>query len=93
MKAGIIDLEKIKERIDNLRPIVEEGNGMAYSARELGEMEGELRALENIFQTSKEIPVVSHWNDLQVLECQEFDSVIRRNYLCANYSNGVIIKK
>lgn len=40
-----------------------------------------------------DVPVVNDWNDLQVLECKEFDSVIRRNFLKANYSNGVIIRK
>jgi hypothetical protein len=46
-----------------------------------------------LFPVYPDVPVIESWNDLQVLYSAEWDDVIRRNYLMANYSNGVIVMK
>jgi len=45
-----------------------------------------------LFPVYPDVPAIDDWNDLQVLHCEEWDEVIRRNFLKANYPNGVIIK-
>jgi hypothetical protein len=53
---------------------------------------GELTIYKEILSSATILPVEESYNDIQHFETSEHGTVIRKHFLMANYSNGVIIQ-
>ena len=86
---GIYLTEKGKKEIE--AKIAE----LESSYREYADWEGklgELKMLKEILSSATILPVEESYNDIQHFETSEHGTVIRKHFLMANYSNGVIIQ-
>jgi len=54
--------------------------------------QGQESLLKEILSSATILPEETSWNEIQPIETQEWGTVIRMNYLMANYPQGVIIK-
>ena len=83
IEAKIAELENQLQLVGNLFEDKEYNHNLISS---------ELRIRKEILSSATILPVEESYNNIQHFETSEHGTVIRKHFLMANYSNGVIIQ-
>jgi hypothetical protein len=89
---GIYLTEEAKKEIESKIAELEEENKFPVDKWEEGKNQGKIYILEEILSSAIVLPVEESYNDIQHFETSEHGTVIRKHFLMANYSKGVIIQ-
>jgi hypothetical protein len=80
IEAKIVELEEYKD------------SDACKDSRDWSFVSGKQAIIKEILQSATILPVEESYNNIQHFESDEYGTVIRKHFLMANYSNGVIIK-
>jgi hypothetical protein len=89
---GIYITEEGKKDIKDRIAELEEENKFPVDKWEEEKNQGKIYILEEILSSATILPVEESYNNIQHFETSEHGTVIRKHFLMANYSKGVIIQ-